>query len=329
MTGPWTFNIIYTPGTVAYLAPLVHSLLHHSDACFRLVDNGCMPPERDLLAALAEASPRLAFHELGASRCLPHGEVLDALRLLPVTGPFAFMDSDIVASGPFMASLHAGFEGSSAVFSGPPVWLGERDGVFRKGYRRLDGEYLWRPTGECLGCTYVAAYRPDALAGTISRHGAGFAEAAWLDLPQETRQVLVGRRLEAGHFDTGKLVNALLPGTLTMARTPTLHHIGGFSFVAGTQPNSGSKMPGLLRALLGAWRYRHGRSQREAVETARRRIDRRDRVRRYFVEFLRAQACGAPEPTPPPNLPADIATRLHEAADALRANHILAQELRP
>ncbi|NRD89679.1 hypothetical protein C8024_09775 [Sphingopyxis sp. BSNA05] len=97
-----TFNIIYTPGTVIHLLPFVQSLLRQSAARFRLVDNGCMMPERRILENFVKTHERLELWQMSGDGCRPHGEVLDALFALETPGPFAFMDSDIVASGPFL-----------------------------------------------------------------------------------------------------------------------------------------------------------------------------------------------------------------------------------
>ncbi|MEI9849740.1 MAG: hypothetical protein WDN24_01480 [Sphingomonas sp.] len=297
MMQPWLFNIVYTPGTVGYLLPFAHSLLQHSDARFRLVDNGCLPAERRLIEALVRRHDRLLSWTVPGAGCRPHGEVLDMLRTLPAPGPFCFLDSDIVASGPFLDPLRDSLASAPAVFSGAPLWLTEGDGVFRAGMRSLTGEYLWDAQGRSLGVTYVAAYDPARLAEATTRHGVGFGEYRWDALPAPVRDVLDRRGRRAEIYDTGKAINGLLDGEGVHVPLPNLHHIGGFSFpardgalVAGAARRM--PLPPFVHRLLAAWSYRRFGGREEAALLRRRRIGLRDPVRRYFWTLVHALARG-------------------------------------
>lgn len=323
MTRRWTFNIVYTAGTVAYLLPFVHSLLRHSDADFRLVDNGCLPPERLLLAAFAARHPRLQVWTMPGEGCRPHGEVLNSLCRLQTPGPFCFLDSDIVASGPFLAPLQQALATGSAAFSGPPVWLPDGDGVFRRGDRSMTGELIWDEQGRCLSCTYVAAYAADRLGEAIARHDVGFDEYRWEALSPDVQARLdhLGRR--AGRYDTGKVLASLVEGPAVYVGLANLHHIGGFSFPAldGSAVRGdvrGGRLPAPLRRLAAIWRYRRAGGVGEAARLARRRVLYRDPVRRHFWALTHALLRGDDAPPPPRTGAVDVDRRVAAATEAIR-----------
>ena len=320
---PLLINIVYTPGTVAYLLPFAQSLLDHSDATFRLVDNGCLPPERRLLDAFAGRQPRAKIWSMPGDDCRPHSEVLDRLRLLPHPGPYCFLDSDIVASGPFAEQLVAALDTAGAVFSGAPVWLRDEDAVFRRGYRSMTGELIRDERGRCLGCTYVAAYASAPLAEAAARFGVGFGEYAWHDLSPAAQARLAERDCRAERYDTGRVLTNLIAGEAVYLPLTNLHHLGGFSFPAldgsaGARPVRHPWLPRALRRLIAIWNYQRFGGIGEATAIARRRLQFRDPVRRHFWTLSHALLSGG-QPAPPPRTgDADVDRRIDAASAAIR-----------
>jgi hypothetical protein len=73
------FHIIYVPGTVGYLLPLVPSLLRWSDCAFRLVANGCTEGEVAQLRAFTAGEPRAELLVIPTNRPLAHHDALNYL----------------------------------------------------------------------------------------------------------------------------------------------------------------------------------------------------------------------------------------------------------
>ena len=98
-------NVIYTPGAVRYMAFFALSLLEHSDCQVRLVSNGCDAAERRLLAQLADSQVDMSYHEIPCPQMLAHHDALKHLHALSDGDFFCFVDSDLLATGPFMDEL--------------------------------------------------------------------------------------------------------------------------------------------------------------------------------------------------------------------------------
>ncbi|WP_323800452.1 hypothetical protein [Parasphingorhabdus sp.] len=335
MTEPITFNIVYTPGTVIHLLPFVRSLLRQSAAHFRLVDNGCMVPERRILEEFVKADDRLALWQMSGDGCRPHGEVLDALFALETPGPFAFMDSDIVASGPFLDDVLKAAEAAPAVFSGAPVWLADGAGIFEDDFQSLTGEYIWDSRGDCLGCTYLAVYDRALLGCIKSGYGLRFGEYRWEDLPLAVQQELARRGRQAAIYDTGKAINAMLPTPGHYIKLINIHHLGGYSFpalraaagVRGRLARWGLDKIGLLaplRRLRSLRGYRRFGKPAEARSHYRRRVLYRDPVRQYFHLLLRNVSMGGSSlPTMPYTDCALVNAQIAAAAVAILENYSL------
>ena len=112
------FNIIFTPGTVKYLSLFLWSLLKWSDCSFRLVSNGCLPPERRYLKKLSRQNPRLEFWAIPTQNSKPHGLALNYLHAMTHSKHFCFMDSDIFATGDFIGPLARHQDQYAGIFSG-------------------------------------------------------------------------------------------------------------------------------------------------------------------------------------------------------------------
>jgi hypothetical protein len=231
---PPVFNIVVTDQGFWHLRVFVCSLLHNSDARFRLVANACGRETLDLMEDYASAHPERVVEvvDLAATELLRHGVVLDAVRGSRHDGDlFCFVDPDIKAKGPFLATFSELLKAHSAVTSGQEVWTDENVVPATHLGLGLDGRHSFHPNGFVYGCPHFAMYRRADLDETCARWGVGLGSAG-LDIPDETRA-----RLEtAGHlyrvYDTGKVVNILLQldgKALRHVDSPELLHIGGMS----------------------------------------------------------------------------------------------------
>lgn len=229
-----TFNIIYVGGTVEFLLPFAFTLLEHSSCRFRLVANGCSAAEESRLERVCQKHERLEFYSLSSPEPLVHGQVLSHLQRLERSPYFAFMDSDIFATGPWIdAHLHR-LRDRTAIFSCLPVWQDPGELIMPAGYRFMRGGFLETHDGQLLGVSYYAIYRNDPLRDFIRTSGIDFQKYFWRDVPNGYRTVLENRGLKVETYDTCKLLNILFQheGAL-MAFEPTEHltHIGASTAV--------------------------------------------------------------------------------------------------
>src|SRR5437764_3121301 len=93
------------PGSVSRLLPLALSLLQAPEVRIRLVANGCHADEVEFLRAATEIDERLSLYVLPQQNPVEHGRALNHLFQRFDEPRFAFIDSDVVASGDFMAGL--------------------------------------------------------------------------------------------------------------------------------------------------------------------------------------------------------------------------------
>ncbi len=322
------FNVVYTPGSVKYLSLFVWSLLENSDACFRLVSNGCLPIENQHLLAMCRREARLEFHAIPAKASLPHGQALNYLHALTRTEHFCFLDSDIFATGDFLGRAVPSLADHVAVFSGSPLWIEPAGDVLPAGFPNVNGEFNRTDKGLCLGCTYFAIYDHGALADVMHSTGVGFEEARWAEIPEAERREIRALSLERASYDTGKVVNLLLASRghrMVNLDIPDLWHVGGTSFqvLYDRQPPTLRKRLSLLADALGlkklmVWRARPFRSGAPPSETDRYLTERqrhRDPVREYALTVLDALFRAKPVPPPPATDSALIDQRVAEARD--------------
>ncbi len=238
-TADLQFNIIYTPKTVECLAPLVQSLLRWTNCRYRLVANACSADERLALQQLAATDDRLDYLLASENEMLEHGKVLNWLHDQCNDEYFCFMDSDIIATGPYMEQLSACVEQCDVFSSGHPLWYAEEDILLPVNFRRWQGSYCSATDGTTLGFTYFAVYRNDILTRVRNRWNVGFAYAYWDDQPAEVRQVLDGLGLRKIDYDTGKLLMSLMlaeGARFSAAELQGMQHLGGVSARAGDEP---------------------------------------------------------------------------------------------
>jgi hypothetical protein len=289
------FNIIYTPGTVKHLSFFVWSLLKWTPASFRLV----------------WAIPTKAG--------LPHGQALNYVHALTRSDHFCFMDSDIFATGDFIAEIMPYLSDHAGIFGGMPIWVKAAEEVFPAGFRSMTGMFNRTADGLPLGSTFFAIYNNHLLTETMQSTGIGFDEYRWTEVPSQVQGQLHALDLAIDTYDTGKLMNLLLlsnNGKLINLDLPSLCHIGGTSFQVFYDHNPRSIKRKIVEMLPGGWlqgtvaRWRESRSvagyrtryacapEAEFQLNAAQRMSRRNPVRQYFLRLLNALFQGAP-PAPP------------------------------
>jgi len=249
------FKIIFVPGTVRRLAPFVLSLLDASIDCrFCLVSNGCRPEEDRILADLAKTDPRLTFQRVGQGIPLSHGVALSQLQRQEKSPIFAFMDSDIFATGDFVQEFDWSPSQSIARFSCPPVWSSHELEKLPKQFGVLSGTYNRLHDDFCVGSSYFAVYDNDRLTQFVRRTGIDFEYALWTRLPRRIRRQLKQAGKQMLIYDTGKLLNILLQldtgANLDFRKLTTLEHIGAVSCRVLYQPRG--PVRGVLRSVAQA-----------------------------------------------------------------------------
>lgn len=234
-SGDLTFHIAFVQGTVQHLLALTWSVIENSGCRFRLVSNGCDSRENQLLRQLANESPRVEFHNIPTHKPLRHGILLDQLLQLETSNYFAFMDSDIYATGPFLPSMLSAASNAKAIFSCMPIWCrGSMESV-PQGFRLLKGFHNRLPNGFKIGSTYFAIYDKITLRNLIEETGISFEVSLWDDLPRRVQMKLKQSGHKFVRYDTGKLINILLNlrgHQLCQVSSDRLKHIGGISLDA-------------------------------------------------------------------------------------------------
>jgi hypothetical protein len=291
------------------LRPFVQSLLQWSDCAYRLVSNGCARGEAALLEALCAKEPRLSFFELSREGMLKHAAALNRLQAAETSDHFCFLDSDILATGPFLGELTPLLGEHAAVFSGRALWSAREDQAALPRSKKIRGNHN-RAGTFCAGSTFFAIYDNRKLAACIRRTGIAFDRFRyWERVPEIHRPWLVRAGLKKETYDTGKLLNLLLQAggeKIVFKDSPHLVHIGGLSKASkGDRPRP-------------TWR-----------ELAARLFDRREAgslkvkeaVSRYFTELLISLDEGRPFGLPLPSAPGEIRESVRAAARAILEFH--------
>ncbi|MCG8636166.1 MAG: hypothetical protein MI863_20205 [Desulfobacterales bacterium] len=227
-----TFNIIFTPGSFAYLKFLLPGMLNRLTCSFRLAANGCSREETAAMTDCCKRFDRLEFHQLPFTGMVPHGKALNHLQKMERTDYFCFMDPDIVVTHNFLSGLLPALAGQAAVFSGRPVWQETDSDILPEGENRLMGRYCRTAGGLLLGSSYFGIYRNPVLNRFIEKQGFCFERFSWPELPPRASLLLVKTGLAANYYDTAKVLNILLQeqgAGLCYHDTPGLLHIGGLS----------------------------------------------------------------------------------------------------
>ena len=326
-----TFNVIFTRGSAARLLPFGLSLLQSPDVALRLVANGCDTDEVDLLRAVAAREERITHHVLPYTRTVEHGAALNNLFEAFEEERFAFVDSDVIAAGDFLAPLRDVVPGQAAAFTAPAVWMapGEVDGT-RK-HQVLSGGRRMLNDGTYAGNTFCAIYERKVLEPTWREAPRGFAVHHDYLLDPSLKERLAERGWHYRTYDTARLLNLLLllhGFTLEERHAPLLHHVGGASireFYGAVGKlrrldalRSGPR--GRLRRLAdGAIAY--VRFKRLTDPTLRRRRRRKELVLAYVDVVLDAIIAGDPVPPAPRTDLPEVDRRLKELVATLETEY--------
>jgi hypothetical protein len=348
-TADLQFNIIFSPHTAKYLSPFVASLLKWSDCRYRLVANGCSAEDRALIEDLANRDERLEYLVAPAeeNKPLEHGKTLRWLHGRTDSPWFCFMDSDIIATGPFMEQVAECIERSDVVCSCAPIWYAPEDLVVPTRFRRIQGSHLETDKGQCVASSYFVIFDNDKLTRILNETGADFPIQKWDDIPPAIQATLKKVDLEKFDYDTAKVIVGLMIDqgmTFEYVWLDNLIHIGGFSQEAGDGapfvfrggvdrvalrlgigPLQRLTMYladiwyGLRCTAPGLTREQHRRlplAEKRILESRRRK---RQNTARYFNIFLRSLIDGIPAPSLPPLGHAPAERRVAEVSEHIRA----------
>ena len=200
-----TFNIIYVPGTFKLLRVFLLSLLEHSSSCrFRLVSNGCGDEELRAIQDFCGSYPRLGWQVVGTGAPLAHGEVLSLLQEQEESSLFAFMDSDIFATAPFLENLLAAARGADAIFSCTPFWATDRCLRASRDSMVLSGAFNELADGTCVGTSYFAVYDNQKLSRCRAETAVGLRLYLWRQIPRRLCRELRAAGKVKGIYRHGK-----------------------------------------------------------------------------------------------------------------------------
>lgn len=250
-------HIIYVKGTVAALLPLLGTLVAQTDCKYRLVSNACTAAEEAQLAAYVKGNHRLSFHSLDCTTMVQHHEALAALLHLDDDEFFAFLDSDMVATGPFLLPILLALQTHDAVFTGLPMWHELTEMDMPKAYKFVGGRFLNNHQGQMMGLSYGAFYRRKPLLRFMEKSGIDLRRYYWKGLPTSAQRALAGLGMKKHFFDTAKACNILWQESgaqFQHVETSDLIHFGGISGGAYQESIQKSWVRWTPTAVRRAWR---------------------------------------------------------------------------
>lgn len=303
------FHIIYVRGTVRALLPFLDTLLHWSECRYCLVANGCDAAELAQLRRRCQGEPRLRLTTLPGPDVLSHGAALNYLYRHTTGDTFCFMDSDILATGDFLAALLPHLPGAAGVFSAWPLYVKASERVLPDDSAYLVGHHSMTPSGVHLGGTYLAIYARAALDAGMAVAPAGFNVGWWADLPAPTQARLQSIGQVRVRYDTGRVLNLhllQLGYKLHVQQSAALCHLGTYSdpSLREAERRAGGarlrRLAGRVRRaaarLANRVRGRQPAAQGERPVSVLKR--RKQRIHAYFAAVTRALDAGLPPPTP-------------------------------
>lgn len=336
-TSDLQFNIIYTPGTVRYLTPFVPTLLRWSDCRFRLVANGCPDDECKLLETVSALDDRLEILVMPEKRMVPHGETLDFLHERTASDYFCFMDSDILATGPFMDDFRDDLAEADVFSSCLPLWRNPDDIVIPAHFEHMHGIHAYTDSGITVACDYFVIYKNKAFVEAREATGAGLAVVGWDSITPENQQTLRELGQQRSDYDSGKMLTLLMTARGARIRhrqSDWLKHIGGFTevgamesallYTRGRADDMTSVLPGTLGRMMiraadiwYAWQRSSGANKwRENLSLASRER-RRTTTARYFYLLLIGLMDDLPTPKAPKLGDAAAEQRLQEVSEEI------------
>lgn len=318
-TAQLRFNIIYTPQTVRYLTPFITTLLRWSDCRYRLISNGCSAEEVELLQQVAALDDRLELLMMPEPRMIPHGDMLNFMQAEEESAHFCFMDSDVLATGPFLQDFAPDIATSDCFSSCLPLWHNADDITIPTWFEHMHGIHAYTESGMTIACDYFVVYDNHKLTQTMQDSGVAMEVIGWQDLPANAQQTLQKMGQQKADYDTGKVITMLMLDQgmqIGFRQSDLLKHIGGFTEVGaqqgallysrGTVDNIAASMPGPL----GTWlisladRWYAKRTPNPHYSAAENRIlasrkRRRTATARYFYLLLVGLMDDQPVPAVP------------------------------
>lgn len=246
------FHIVYTAGTVRALLPLAFSLLQSPAARFLLVDNGCEPEESELMRRAADSEERFSYYRLPFGNTVRHGVALDHLFARSDDPHFAIIDSDIFATGDFLAELEDRPPASGGVCSGWPVWIEDSESVCTRDQVFLGGPYRTLADGTPGGGTSCALYDRPAMQSALDVIEVGLSNQIAGALGNDLRSALATYGWSFERYGTARIAHLQLfrQGNPVVNRDCSLlHHLGGLSHTADVTPGRVTQRIGHLAAL--------------------------------------------------------------------------------
>lgn len=227
------FNIIYSPGDVLYSRLFLLSLLKWSEGSFRVVNNGCIGQEKEMIIQFCDNYSRLEYYELSSDKVFAHGAALSHLQSIEDSDYFCFMDPDIFGVGNFMDQFIPLTQQFCGVFSGSAIWQPEQDQIIEKLNLRVGGRFHWTSDNFCLGSSFFAIYHNDTLSQLLKDTGITFDKyLSWQSIPNNLREGIEKIGLKKKAYDTGKLINIMLQVNghkIIYKNSETFWHLGGLS----------------------------------------------------------------------------------------------------
>ena len=330
------FNIIYVKGTAVELYVFLHSLLKWSDCRFRVVANGCNHEEVDLLRNLCQGHPRLEFYQVDGRAYLDHGAVLNHLQAMEDSDYFAFIDSDILATGEFLPPLLEHLQDSAAVFTCRCLSITDREGMLPRSFKIVAGTFQRTEDALCLGSSHCAIYDNRILTQIMDESNVGFDVYHWDELPGEAQRCFLKLDTQRSLYDTGKSLNLLLQSRHERIRfvdVASLNHIGAITgyLLDRKQNRRLSRFDGIFRRIsvdrlrveCSVW-FTAVQRLRNRIGIAevwhRARIHRKkDLVACFFLKYLDALRENHPLPPLPFTLDRLLRQKIVAAADRVHA----------
>ena len=171
---------------------------------------------------------------------VPHGETLDFLHARTDSPYFCFMDSDIMATGPFLQEFQADLDAAELFSSGLPLWHNERDITIPDYFDHMHGIHAYTASGLTIACDYFVVYDNRAFVEARNATGIGLAVCGWQQLSPANQDAIRKVDRQRKDYDSGKALTLLMAARgarIRFRQSDRLKHIGGFTEV-GALPDA-------------------------------------------------------------------------------------------
>lgn len=289
------FYVIFTAGTVRYLAPAFHTLLQQSHSLkFAVVGNGLSADEWESLTKLTRYAPgRIQIADVPSFSTIPHGLALNFLARRSSDSYFAFCDSDIFALNQFEDKFSTDVS-PSTIFSSCSRLEHTPGAIYLGGF---GGAASMTECGRQMAGSFFCVYPRDIMSSISKQFGVGFEQVARIDqIPRKARDFLKSRGIKEEKFDTGKLLSLLMADTgceIRHRELSALAHIGGLS---GELVRPRKNVPFILTdSSFPAPRLSDNAAALPQARSEEHRVAKRA-ITQYFAALLRSHVDGDPRP---------------------------------